>query len=987
MASEPSESSSRGRGRPPGRSAFRAALRAAEDEIAPQQLQAAPHTIADARAQKDWNAMQRRESGEILESDTIERRKSFKLPLLAMGSELQQMLASAVQKLVHLQKPVQSSLQGMFHRLFRKKRHVVNLSSESETLEVARQRLRQGLFQAACFLILFTGYLLAVWFAHVAALIRSGTWKAVLLVAHRKYDETPSKISVAFKEGDKSKTESNATAKIMQTRCHISFLLKHVPSGGKRFFRCWLPTFLQAVDRTTAENTKATQDDVLGAIPNLAEMSKLFQLSVHLVCTDKYSANLKAEAFINAPAADELRNNTATAHYTCDVHKLAIVQSKALAFVNGHISAMIAGALALGEAGCLNSLRKALQAVLQDKVKVVFGNPPQDEHRDKFRKAVFDAFLPAVGHQDPESGDPAWNNIKNRVYMQRQVIAYFFNDDLQDTDVIVFWTPHWDVERDAVLESMVKFLIPCLLPHKPPLFVRSKWTGFQPAYEYFGLLAFCHGLLEPTILHFLGSEPPVKPPSVAQADAVQDATLPDAGASAPDEDPARPEARDSAGDEQIWEEVMTDNIDWKQVRVQMKSKLRLWLQSRPTAQLMVIALVTQPLQRFLHRMLFKGSKSWELNEKAKVAAGQARTFVVLESARKTDLNRFRAEVTAVFHTQVAGMPRADHVKRHQVLLFRMLSALACSVETYIHVAWRGFPIQLFAALDGNVDVQSAGKCLMDPLTRLIVNTFPNPDSGSSESLSSLECQSILQALAAEFSTEISDLESRHAATRRINTVRSVQVQRSQLVMVSADWACRCNSKNREDVFHENVSETKKQKAAEEQKAYRANSWHAFLSEKCRNRFSSDDVNMTELGQQFKSLTHEDRERYEVMASVAKLAADRNVNRPYGPRSSRPPSAPESSLVPSARQPVQEELESQLAMVKAEQRQSDQKKREVADAVRDAVASYKEDDACARVSKEVMQVSPPIISSHVPALLGMPGADVHIPTDIFGEAGW
>ena len=75
MASEPSESS-RGRGRPPGRSAFRAALKAAEDEIAPQQLQAAPRTIADARAQKDWNAMQRRESGEILESDTIERRKS-----------------------------------------------------------------------------------------------------------------------------------------------------------------------------------------------------------------------------------------------------------------------------------------------------------------------------------------------------------------------------------------------------------------------------------------------------------------------------------------------------------------------------------------------------------------------------------------------------------------------------------------------------------------------------------------------------------------------------------------------------------------------------------------------------------------------------------------------------------------------------------------------------------------------------------------------
>ena len=40
-----------------------------------------------------------------------------------------------------------------------------------------------------------------------------------------------------------------------------------------------------------------------------------------------------------------------TSHYTCDVHKTALMQSKVLRFVSGHVPGLISGALALGETG------------------------------------------------------------------------------------------------------------------------------------------------------------------------------------------------------------------------------------------------------------------------------------------------------------------------------------------------------------------------------------------------------------------------------------------------------------------------------------------------------------------------------------------------------------------------------------------------------------------------------------------------------------
>ena len=321
------------------------------------------------------------------------------------------------------------------------------------------------------------------------------------------------------------------------------------------FVECQIPTILQAVDRTTSENTKAVQETVLRSLAGLKDVCKAYPLYVHEVTTDKYAANLRAEKMLS--------HGGITSHYTCDIHKLAAVQTRTLSYVPGHISAMIAGALALGDSRALNGLRKSLGNVLDQRVKLLYGEPPDDPFLKSYRDSV---------HRICRTSCEA----KFRsVCMCRGVSSLFLNDDWQDTDNLCFWCSRPGVTRENVLLAMARFLVPSLLPGKPPMFHRSKWTHFEGSYEFSGLLALCHGLLKAIMVDYLGTTLVAEPSSTA-APAAQQAAEPlqDAGAE-PDVDPGQDQGRATddgpnpdtldGADFQKEMDVLTDNIDWKAV--------------------------------------------------------------------------------------------------------------------------------------------------------------------------------------------------------------------------------------------------------------------------------------------------------------------------------------------------------------------------------------------------------------------------------------
>ena len=479
----------------------------------------------------------------------------------------------------------------------------------------------------------FSGFLIGASLKQLGSFMsqsREDTFQPLLLCVGRKYDETPSKITVSFKTGGQGSKEENATAKVIQTRCHLSMLLRHGdgPSSKFCFLDCNIPTWLQAVDRTTAETTKAAQKDILNSIAGLQEASSLFRMTVHQVTTDKYAANLKCEQLLGKEMPDSI-----ISHYTCDVRKLAAVETKTLRFVDGHVSAMIAGALALGEAGTLRSLRESLDAVLADRLKVLFGEPPSDSYTVAYRTAVLNAFLPVPKGAQEEI---MRSKVKKRCFMRRCLVSFFLNDDLQDDVHVHFWTTQPSASRQQVVKSMSRFLVPALLPSKPPLFFRSKWTGFQGAYQYFGLLALCHNLLKPLILHFFGSSMPAAPAATATAPeaSVPPQPLPDEAGTETHGVKAEQGATSHGGEDGQKEmDLVSDNIDWRTFNVKMRQKLKIWVTCDPGPQLLIISLSMKPVLNFVHRLLSKGSKEFERTEKAKQAKGLPRTFVVLEACR------------------------------------------------------------------------------------------------------------------------------------------------------------------------------------------------------------------------------------------------------------------------------------------------------------------------------------------------------------------
>ena len=460
---------------------------------------------------------------------------------------------------------------------------------------------------------------------------------------------------------------------------------------------------------------------------------------------------------------------------------------------------------------------------------------------------------------------------------------------VKDEEHVQFYTEDWNVSREVVLKAMIRFLVPALLPGKPAMFYRSKWTGFEKSVSW---LAMCHNLLKPTILQYLDGDSAISSSAGQAAEAGSGSALQDA-----------PDGAQAVQPEAVLEQQMntvTSDFDWTVFKQQMKKKLRAWVVTNPAAVLLVISTALSVIQRLLHRMLRDGSTQWERAEKAKAARGEERTYPVLEAARQTGLVTFRDQLNDTFHRLIVGVPRSSHSQPVQLLMFRLLSSLACATEHYIGVPWRSYPVRLFEALDGSFSFLEADPCCLCPLSQLLREHF-NEDTVLEPDFRQLMC-----TLASMFQLDIFDVECRHAATRRLTTIRSTQAPTAQLVTVSADFVCRNNSIDRQESliqkpdFQEKLN---KQEPPEpessntaKKKSNRANAWNAFLSEHCRKRFSDPDRPMKSLAEQFRELSDEEKQEYQKIADIAKLGREFGHSKPYGDRSGA--SSSSNALVPA-----------------------------------------------------------------------------------------
>ena len=770
--------------KPKGSHAFRHVLKALteeQDEVVEEQEQAV-HTIADARMVRQQKlALQ------------CQEQEPFSIPVLAIGSDFQQHIVKTLQACVakRAAKDEEDVENARFvaNYLLQTKRHVMNNSAEAKGQvgqkgSVDARNLPDRMQQTACFVLHLSGYLMGAVLFKLECLLKSKECSPVLLCIRRAYDETPSKIKVSFERDGEKETDAKSTAKILQSQCELMLIFKHEQSKQFCTLQTRIPTWLQAMDRTTAEVTKKCQEDILEKIPHLPEISTHFPMVASLVSTDRYSANMKAEQHRTLVQPKEV-----TSHYTCDIHKLHSVTKKMLAFVDGHVSAMIAASIALSDAGATRSMRNALREVLKDKVHVCLGSPPTDAYIVNYKNAVLDAFLPAPPVWTPET---LKSKAKLRLGKQRMILNFFLNDDLQEQSEICFWTPRWDLTKETVIQNMNKYLVPALLPSKPPMFSRAKWTGFEECVQYWGLLACCHNLLEAVVHTVLGPSPSETLAAFVGMPIEDNQHVPVA-------DGAGPEANATEGDEQDMNTV-TGNIDWKTLKLQMKQKLKVWSHTSPAAALVAMSISLAHVSKLMRSFLKRSGKEWERLQKSKVALGQPRSFSVLEAYRQTDLNTFFAGVSKEFGVFLLAMPVSARTQNNQVLVFRMLSTSACAAQFYVGTSWNAYPVRLFGSLDGQHHVVHDPGCMLCPLSKMVLDTFP-----TERELNSEEAKVVLTGLASLFKMDIAEVESRHASTRRITTIHSVQASCPHLNSIGAEWVLRGNALAREDLLLGTVS--------------------------------------------------------------------------------------------------------------------------------------------------------------------------------------
>ncbi|CAE7213542.1 unnamed protein product [Symbiodinium sp. CCMP2592] len=700
--------------------------------------------------------------------------------LLKLGTDLQQQLAQAAWKLRGAKTATVARFKRMFSELLLHFRPTGSLTSQAAMMQQDRQALHVVMQQAACYLVVFSAFLIGALLATLSKLcagVNPKTHRVVMLLVRRAYDETPSDISVAWMTHselgafNKKRSKQEGTAKVLQTRCDVLILMNHVSSATYYSMRIPMPCWLMALEKTNAQTTAKAQRSILDMIPGLQSFGQKAKYNLQLVTTDRCASNLKAERLLDTGGI-----NGCTTHHFCVVHMTHTCQSKTVQMLDGQVTGMVATALTCMDAGSIRSLRSSMEKVLKDKVHLCFGSRPEDPFANEYRSAVLETFLPL---QDDDGDEHVLGRMQEH-YLQRKrsraIINFFLHGDLQDQDEIWFWSETWGLEQEHVVQLMAKWLIPVLLPKRPPIFSRTRWDGFHDSLLWFGLAQACHGLLRPTLQDFLNVTPTVLPRA------------------------AEDDRQEVDADEADMEAV-TGNIDWKELKVKMRQKVQVWLQQPLFPPVLLMLQALRPMSRFYHRLIYSGGAEWEDIERTKESQGCRRSYAVLEAARESDLNAYRRSVSDTFHEQIVLLPRWCHFRHYQVLLFRMLSRNVCSTEFLIGTTYRSYPIKLFKSLD-KVHEATDPECMHCRLTKLILSEGCDLDSP--------ESQAVLTAIASMFQLHIASIEARSNSADRAQFCRDMPVSGT----AQADTV-----------------------PPEPKQPERKNPWNAFLSEKCRRRIS------------------------------------------------------------------------------------------------------------------------------------------------------
>ena len=317
--------------------------------------------------------------------------------------------------------------------LFGERRRVIGcaLSLEAVALGINEKSLPDYILEAQA--TSYIGLVLAVesFCDYVGGCIADGSCSPVAAFTSTKNDETSLILRVedeferaSWGAGGQAPKRSKyhaqgVVAKILQTIAEFGFVLRQ-RDGKHILLRCSLTAPVQVMGANTGESLRRCVDAVWD-LPRLKLLLQRFPRQIHLTCNDRAGANNRCEKFYRpSMQPQELRLRT-----TCDVHKVDTAQGQQLALVPGHISRLIAFALAAKIGSALAGLQRGLGLLFKAKLRIYRGAFPNGPETDlgTFREATLDLYMSPRRH-----GPSA---LKRRCVVQRML-----NGDWGRADII-----------------------------------------------------------------------------------------------------------------------------------------------------------------------------------------------------------------------------------------------------------------------------------------------------------------------------------------------------------------------------------------------------------------------------------------------------------------------------------------------------------------------------------------------------------------------
>ena len=673
--------------------------------------------------------------------------------------------------------------------------------SESEFLQISRRQFQRTLIRTAACNVEVGVHAWKCWIAKVKQFVIDRKFKVRMILKHRIYDETPLRLRIESESHTSHSTTVAITAsqstmgamgsttevqsciaKVLQTRFKLGFLLQAIPSGKLAFVHGIVPTWLQCLEKTKAEDLCWAQSQFLDQISDINDLADAIAthqdgaadddscLHSHVSSTDRYSANLPAERGLQA-----LQLYEHFANLECRIHKAATSQTWNLKVVDGDISAIVAAGLMSASCGITSDARMCLGDEIMAKIQVVHGDPPGGRIME-YRLEVYDLYL-SIDNISRLS-DTSKHTTRRKV--QRMILDWFLSGDLQDESAVFFYPRGMDIDVENVVRT---FIVPALIPITLPVFPRHRWVGGDIAVDWLGLVQSHHGLLKPVLMKISllvsdskkpqsGSEAPsglgvrtwgdefnsmlalLDAKRRHDADETHDHIPTPVTGLPPDMQQAVDEQEGGDDKQQVWAEMNKS----------FKRKVHAWASDRDLNVLCIIRHGMHIFGDLFRGFFYLSGEKFEQDQQYKMSQGLPRSYRLSEAYLGTHVAAAFVSINASFHKTPPALPARSMTVRMKVLMFQLLSRGAGALEYFLRSVEKGCPYILFGALanpSAAHEFRDLRKCLWDGLVHGMMSVTPVAGLDSDVSLARLHGLALLLEL------DVASIECRHGSLRNL----------------------------------------------------------------------------------------------------------------------------------------------------------------------------------------------------------------------------